>query len=120
MTTGTALGCSPAIPLHFRRKFPAIPLPVSPPALGLGLTRGPAEPIPGVELCPAGDIGPQTAWLEHLASVETVIHLATRAHRPASAITPQREAESAAAFRSIGLRQTPVVKGGEGTRFRKR
>jgi UDP-4-keto-D-QuiNAc 4-reductase len=63
-----------------------------------GLTRGPAEPIPGVELRPVGEIGPQTAWPEHLASVDTVIHLATRAHRPASAMTASREAEAAAAL----------------------
>jgi UDP-4-keto-D-QuiNAc 4-reductase len=63
-----------------------------------GLTRGPAEPIPGVELRPVGEIGPHTAWTEHLAAVDTVIHLATRAHRPAPAMTARREAESASAL----------------------
>jgi UDP-4-keto-D-QuiNAc 4-reductase len=63
-----------------------------------GLTRGPADPIPGVELRPVGEIGPHTAWPEHLGSVDTVIHLATRAHRPASGIAPRREAKSAAAL----------------------
>jgi nucleoside-diphosphate-sugar epimerase len=63
-----------------------------------GLTRGPGEPIPGVELRPAGEIGPHTAWLEHLAAVDTVIHLATRAHRPASGETARREPEAAAAL----------------------
>jgi nucleoside-diphosphate-sugar epimerase len=64
----------------------------------IGLTRAPAEPIPGVELRPVGEIGPQTAWSQHLTSVDTVIHLATRAHRPVSGMTAGREAESAAAL----------------------
>jgi nucleoside-diphosphate-sugar epimerase len=64
----------------------------------IGLTRGPAEPIPGVELRPVGEIGPQTAWSQHLTSVDTVIHLATRAHRLVSGTTTGREAESAAAL----------------------
>jgi nucleoside-diphosphate-sugar epimerase len=63
-----------------------------------GLTRGPADPIPGVELRPVGEIGPHTAWQEHLAAVDTVVHLATQAHRPASGMTARREAESAAAL----------------------
>jgi UDP-4-keto-D-QuiNAc 4-reductase len=63
-----------------------------------GLTRGPADPIPGVELRPVGEIGPQTEWPEHLAAVDTVVHLATRAHRPASDMAPRHEAESAAAL----------------------
>jgi UDP-4-keto-D-QuiNAc 4-reductase len=61
-----------------------------------GLTRGPADPIPGVKLRPVGEIGPHTAWTEHLAAVDTVIHLATRAHRPAAGLGPRREAQSAA------------------------
>jgi nucleoside-diphosphate-sugar epimerase len=64
----------------------------------IGLTRGPAEPIPGVELRPVGEIGPQTAWSPHLTSVDTVIHLATRAHRSVSGMTAKREAESAGAL----------------------
>ena len=62
----------------------------------IGLSRSPAEPIPGVELRPVGEIGPQTAWSPHLTSVDTVIHLATRAHRSVSGMTARREAESAA------------------------
>ena len=64
----------------------------------IGLTRGPAEPIPGVEFRPVGEIGPQTAWSPHLTSVDTVIHLATRAHRSVSGMTAKREAESAGAL----------------------
>jgi nucleoside-diphosphate-sugar epimerase len=63
-----------------------------------GLTRSPADPIPGVELRPVGEIGPQTAWPEHLAAVDAVIHLATAAHRPAPGTAPRREAEAAAAL----------------------
>lgn len=62
----------------------------------IGLTRASTEPIPGVEPCPAGEIGPQTGWSQYLTSVDIVIHLATRAHRPVSDITSQREAEAAA------------------------
>jgi nucleoside-diphosphate-sugar epimerase len=62
----------------------------------IGLTRGPAEPIPGVELRAVGEIGPQTDWTQHLTSVDTVVHLATRAHRSVSRMTARREAESAA------------------------
>jgi nucleoside-diphosphate-sugar epimerase len=63
-----------------------------------GLTRSPADPILGVELQPVGEIGPQTAWREYLAAVDTVIHLATRAHRPAAGMAPRREAEAASAL----------------------
>ena len=62
----------------------------------IGLSRSPAEPIPGVELRPIGEIAPQTPWSQHLTSVDTVIHLATRAHRSVSGMTARREAESAA------------------------
>ena len=61
----------------------------------LGLTRTDAKSIQGVELRPIGDIGPHTAWTEHLAGVETVIHLATRAHRPVSEQDSRREAAAA-------------------------
>ena len=64
----------------------------------LGLTRTDAEAIPGVELGPIGDIGPHTAWTEHLAASDTVIHLATRAHRPMSEQDSRREAAAAAAL----------------------
>ena len=64
----------------------------------IGLSRSPAEPIPGVELRPIGEIAPQTPWSQHLTSVDTVIHLATRAHRSVSGMSTKREAESAAAL----------------------
>jgi nucleoside-diphosphate-sugar epimerase len=47
----------------------------------LGLSRRPAEPIPGIELRPIGDIGPTTDWSGHLDRIEIVVHLANRAHR---------------------------------------
>jgi nucleoside-diphosphate-sugar epimerase len=62
----------------------------------LGITRGQAEPIPGVELGSIGDIGPQTDWLGHLDRVDIVVHLANRAHRPARASATAVEAEAAA------------------------
>ena len=62
----------------------------------LGLTRGQAEPIPGVELGSIGDIGPQTDWLGHLDRVDIVVHLANRAHRPARDSAMTVEAEAAA------------------------
>jgi len=64
----------------------------------LGGTRSSEEPIPGVELRRLGDIGPLTSWSEHLASVDIVIHLANRAHRPSRAGVAQQEAEAAAAL----------------------
>jgi nucleoside-diphosphate-sugar epimerase len=66
----------------------------------LGRTRRPAEPIPGVELRPIGDIGPQTDWSEHLAGIEVVIHLANRAHRPDGAVASDTEPAAAAALAS--------------------
>jgi nucleoside-diphosphate-sugar epimerase len=62
----------------------------------LGLTRGSAEPILGVELRPIGEITAQTHWPEHLVGADIVIHLANRAHRPVSAGAASREAEAAA------------------------
>ena len=44
----------------------------------LGITRGPAEAIPGAEVRPIGDIGPRTDWSSHLTAAEIVIHLADR------------------------------------------
>jgi nucleoside-diphosphate-sugar epimerase len=44
----------------------------------LGITRGPAEAIPGAEIRPIGDIDPRTDWSRHLRAVEIVIHLADR------------------------------------------
>ena len=46
-----------------------------------GLSRGPAEPIPAVELRAIGDIGPETDWSGHLDGIDAVVHLANRAHR---------------------------------------
>ncbi len=47
---------------------------------------------------PIGDIGPQTVWAHHLAGVEIVVHLATRAHRPATDAAGKVEVEAAAAL----------------------
>jgi nucleoside-diphosphate-sugar epimerase len=44
----------------------------------LGITRGPAEAIPGIEVRPIGDIGPRTDWSSHLTAADIVIHLADR------------------------------------------
>jgi nucleoside-diphosphate-sugar epimerase len=44
----------------------------------LGITRRPAEAIPGIEVRPIGDIGPRTDWSTHLTAAEIVIHLADR------------------------------------------
>ena len=49
-------------------------------------------------MCPIGDIGPQTAWSDHLAGVEIVVHLATRAHRPPNDAAGKVEVESTAAL----------------------
>jgi nucleoside-diphosphate-sugar epimerase len=64
----------------------------------LGLTRTSAEPIPGVELRSIGEIRPQTSWSEHLAAVDSVIHLATRAHRAVPSGAALHDAEAAAAL----------------------
>jgi nucleoside-diphosphate-sugar epimerase len=61
----------------------------------LGRTRGPAEPIPGVELRPIGDIERRTDWSGHLDAVDIVVHLANRAHRAGE--DPANDAEPAAA-----------------------
>jgi nucleoside-diphosphate-sugar epimerase len=63
-----------------------------------GVTRGVAEPIPGTELRPIGDIGPKTDWSRHLAGVEIVIHLANRAHSRVPGGAGTNEAEAAAAL----------------------
>jgi nucleoside-diphosphate-sugar epimerase len=70
----------------------------------LGRTRRPADPIPGVELRPIGDIGPQTDWSEHLAAIEIVIHLANRAHRPGGAVASDTEPAAAAALASAAAK----------------
>jgi nucleoside-diphosphate-sugar epimerase len=64
----------------------------------LGLTRTSAEPIPGVELRSIGEIGPQTDWPKHLASVDSVIHLATWAHHAVRPGATLHDAETAAAL----------------------
>ncbi len=70
----------------------------------LGQTRGPAEPIPGVELRPIGDIGPRTDWSGQLDGIETVIHLANRAHRPGGAVASDTEPAAAAALASAAAK----------------
>jgi nucleoside-diphosphate-sugar epimerase len=70
----------------------------------LGRTRGPAEPIPDVELRPIGEIGPHTDWSGHLARVEVVIHLANRAHHPMRHMEGADEAEAAAALARAATR----------------
>ncbi len=64
----------------------------------IGVTRGPAEPIAGVVLCPLGEIGPGTDWRGVLDGADTVVHLASRAHRPHAAAGVQRESGAAAAL----------------------
>ena len=70
----------------------------------LGQTRGPAEPIPGVELRPIGDIGPRTDWSGQLDGIETVIHLANRAHRPGGTVASDTEPAAAAALASAAAK----------------
>ena len=62
----------------------------------LGLTRTPAEAIPGVELRPIGEITACTYWAEHLAGSDIVIHLANRAHRPVASQAAAHEAKTGA------------------------
>jgi nucleoside-diphosphate-sugar epimerase len=64
----------------------------------LGATPRPAQPVAGVELRPVGDIGPHTAWSDHLAGVDVVVHLATRAHRPVNLAAGEIEVAAAAAL----------------------
>jgi nucleoside-diphosphate-sugar epimerase len=71
----------------------------------LGLTRAHTELIKGIELRPVGDISPHTAWSEHLVGIDTVIHLATRAHRPASKHDARRDAASASALARAAVAQ---------------
>jgi UDP-N-acetyl-alpha-D-quinovosamine dehydrogenase len=60
----------------------------------IGATRGAAAPLDGVALRAAGTIGTGTDWSSLLADIEIVVHLAARAHAPAS---PGERAEEAAA-----------------------
>ena len=64
----------------------------------LGTTRKPTQPVAGIELRPVGDIGPHTAWSDHLAGVDVVVHLASRAHRPVNLAAGEVEVEAAAAL----------------------
>jgi len=64
----------------------------------IGCSRSPAEPIPGVDLEPIGDIGPRTDWSGRLDHVDVVIHLANRAHRSVLDSRAGNEAEAAAAL----------------------
>ncbi len=61
----------------------------------LGLSRRPAEPIPGVELRPIGDIGPTTEWSGHLGGIDIVVHLANRAHYSGREAADHNEAQAA-------------------------
>jgi len=61
----------------------------------VGLSRGPAEPIPEVELRALGDIGPTTDWSGHLDHIEIVVHLANRAHRSGPETANHSEAQAA-------------------------
>lgn len=63
-----------------------------------GVTRRPTQPVAGIELRPVGDIGPHTPWSDHLAGVDVVVHLATRAHRPVNLAAGKIEVEAAAAL----------------------
>jgi nucleoside-diphosphate-sugar epimerase len=64
----------------------------------LGITRRPAEPIPGMALLAIGDIGPATAWSAHLRGIELVAHLAGTAHRRLDAASSAGEPAAAAAL----------------------
>ena len=75
----------------------------------LGVTRGPGEPITGVELRPIGEIGPQTDWRPYLDRIDIAVHLANRAHRaghdPASGAEPEAAAALARAAAAAGVRR---------------
>jgi nucleoside-diphosphate-sugar epimerase len=60
-----------------------------------GRSRRPAEPIPGIELRPIGDIGPTTDWSRHLDRIDIVVHLANRAHRSRPEAADHSEAQAA-------------------------
>jgi len=65
----------------------------------VGRSRRTAEPIPGVELRPIGDIGPNTDWSGHLDRIDVVVHLANRAHRSGrDAAVDYNEAKAAQAL----------------------
>lgn len=60
-----------------------------------GGTRRPSKPIAGIEMRPTGDISRDTDWSAHLGGIETVVHLANRAHRPVADAGAPGEAEAA-------------------------
>jgi nucleoside-diphosphate-sugar epimerase len=60
-----------------------------------GRSRRPAEPIPGVELRPIGNIDPTTDWSGHLDRIDIVVHLANRAHRSGREAADHNEAQAA-------------------------
>ena len=64
----------------------------------LGRSRGPADPIPGVELRPIGDISADTDWSNELDRVDVVVHLANRAHRSSRDTPADEEARTAGAL----------------------
>jgi nucleoside-diphosphate-sugar epimerase len=68
----------------------------------LGLTRLPAERVPGVELRAAGELGPQTSWPQHLADIDAVVHLADRGTEAAA---PRAAAALARAAAACGVRR---------------
>lgn len=61
----------------------------------LGRSRRPADPIPGVELRPIGDIAADTDWSKHLEHVDVVVHLANRAHHSRRDPAADEEAQAA-------------------------
>jgi UDP-N-acetyl-alpha-D-quinovosamine dehydrogenase len=70
----------------------------------LGRTRRPTAPVPGVGLAPIGDIGLKTDWSGHLDGIDTVIHLANRAHRPARELAETDEPAAAATLACAAAR----------------
>jgi nucleoside-diphosphate-sugar epimerase len=61
-----------------------------------GRSRHPADPIPGVELRPIGDICADTDWSTHFDGVDVIVHLANRAHRSGRDPAHLDEAQAAA------------------------
>jgi nucleoside-diphosphate-sugar epimerase len=60
-----------------------------------GRSRRSAEPTPGIELRPIGDVDPTTDWSRHLDRIDIVVHLANRAHRSGRGAADHNETESA-------------------------
>ena len=60
-------------------------------------TRGAVEPwVPGLEVRPIPDIGPDTDWSGALAGIDAVAHLAARVH-----VMKERRAQPLAAYRHV-------------------